>query len=417
MRSLRILALGLCFGPGALSAFAQTLQPPFDVPYAWRSLGAVPGVPAPYGGVTFKYDDLDVLLIGGAANTPSGAIYAIRVQRAANGAVIGFQGTATLHATAPNNDGGLQYGPNNVLFYARYPLQEIGQIKPGSTSTDKVVALGGPNWPLGSLGALSFVPPGFPGAGQLKVAAYNGSSQFRTISVTPDGTGTFDLVVQPGTLNIVGGPEGLLYPPPGSPLLPDYARLIVTEYSTGSVSVYDIDGAGDPIPVSRQLFLTGLSGAEGATIDAQSGAFVFSTFGGGNQVVVVDGFGSCGTFTNYGSGIPGTGGRVPSIRGVGCATFNRAIRFEVGNGPNSAAGALHVGALQLMIPLFGGFVLTEPSVPIFHVLDAVGAWSTTLNTPNSPSLVGNHLYFQSAYLDMGAPFGIAASDGLDVLVR
>ena len=42
-----------------------------------------------------------------------------------------------------------------------------------------------------------------------------------------------------------------------------------------------------------------------------------------DEVFVVDGFGTCGTFTNYGVGIPAGSGRVPDIRGSGCAATSR----------------------------------------------------------------------------------------------
>lgn len=62
------------------------------------------------------------------------------------------------------------------------------------------------------------------------------------------------------------------------------------EYSAGLVGVYDIDGNGDPILGTRRDFLTGLTGAEGAVIDPVTGGFLFSTFGGGNRIIVVTGF-------------------------------------------------------------------------------------------------------------------------------
>ena len=64
----------------------------------------------------------------------------------------------------------------------------------------------------------------------------------------------------------------------------------MSEYSAGTVGVYDIDGSGDPILGTRRDFLTGLTGAEGAVIDPITGDFLFSTFGGGNRIVVVTGF-------------------------------------------------------------------------------------------------------------------------------
>ncbi len=419
-RHLRLAAASV-FASSALlgthAATAQTLQPPFDSVYSVRDLGSVPGVPSPYGGITFKYDDPDVLLIGGSANSTTGAIYAIRVTRGSSGEITGFQGTATVHAQAPNNDGGLQYGPNNVLFYARYNRTEIGQIKVGSSSPDKVIALTSvTGWSGASPGALSFVPPGYPGAGQFKVCSYSGGS-FHRCDVSPDGNGTFDLVNMTGVLALPGGPEGLLYPPPGSPLIADYQTIMISEYSAAAISIYDVDGQGDPVAGTRRAFMTGVGGAEGSTIDASSGGFLFSTFGGGNRVLVVDGFGSCGTFTAYGSGIPNAQGGTPAIRGTGCASFNRAINFQVGNGPANAIGAFNVGFTRINVPLFGGFVLNTPDIPIAHGLDANGEWTTTLNTPNDPSLVGNSIFFQAAYFDATAPFGVTASYGLDMLVR
>lgn len=38
------------------------------------------------------------------------------------------------------------------------------------------------------------------------------------------------------------------------------------------------------------MFLSNLTGAEGAAIDPVTGDFMFSTFGGGSRVVVVSGF-------------------------------------------------------------------------------------------------------------------------------
>jgi hypothetical protein len=66
--------------------------------------------------------------------------------------------------------------------------------------------------------------------------------------------------------------------------------MLVSEYSAGTVGSYVIDANGNPILSSRQDFVTGLSGAEGAAIDPLTGDFLFSTFGGANQVVDVRGF-------------------------------------------------------------------------------------------------------------------------------
>ncbi len=66
--------------------------------------------------------------------------------------------------------------------------------------------------------------------------------------------------------------------------------MLVSEYSAGEIGVYQTDANGDPVLASRQEFITGLTGAEGAFIDPVTGDFLFSTFGGGNHVIVVRGF-------------------------------------------------------------------------------------------------------------------------------
>src|SRR2546423_13894593 len=86
---------------------AQTIAPAFASDYSFVDLGAAPGVPANYGGLTLVSSDLNTLLLGGAANGGAGAVYAIGVTRDSFGHISGFSGTASLFSTAPNIDGGL----------------------------------------------------------------------------------------------------------------------------------------------------------------------------------------------------------------------------------------------------------------------------------------------------------------------
>jgi len=269
---------------------AQTVTPPFDVDYSVSLLGSVPGVPTNYGGLTFAKDDPHTILIGGAANQAPGLLYSIGVVRDEDNHITGFTGTAAQFATAAYNDGGVSYGPGDVLFLARWPVNELGQIKPGSMTTDKVI----PMLPFGvvsSLSALAFVPPGFPGAGRFKLVTYP-TGQWYDAAVTSDGNGTFDVVDVSNRLQIVGGPEGFVYVPEGSPQFTDFSSILVAEYSSGKIASYQVDSSGDPIAATRVDFLTGLSGAEGAVVDPLTGDFLFSTFGGFNQVVAVRGFGT-----------------------------------------------------------------------------------------------------------------------------
>ena len=271
------------------SAQVPTLSSPFTSSYSVSVLNAPAGVPTRFGGLTLKAGTTDKLLLGGAANAADGALYQVTVARDAQGHISGFLGTATRYADAAYNDGGVAYGPGNVLFLARWPVNELGQTKPGSTATDKVI----PVEPLGiesSLVALGFVPPGSPGAGRLKLVSYGGGAWYDA-SVKPDGSGTYDLtgVREINGSRLSGGAVGFVYVTAGSARF-NRPSLLVSEYSAGEVAAYAVDAAGNPIVSTRRTFITGLDGADGAFIDPVTGDFLFSTFGGGDHIVVVHGF-------------------------------------------------------------------------------------------------------------------------------
>ena len=268
------------------------IVPPYDSLYSFLDLGPVPGLPSYYGGLTFLLGEPDTLLIGGSANTASGLLYSIEVIRDSNYHVVGFSGSAAYYADAAYNDGGVTYGPDSVLFLSRWPVNELGQTMWGSTITDKIIDLD----PLGvaySHAALSFVPDGFLGEGQLKFVSWP-VGEWYTAYISPDGAGTYDIDSIIYETQIGGGPEGFIYVPPGSPLFPDYNSMLVSEWSDNEVAAYQLDSTGNPIPATRVTFITGLNGAEGAAIDPLTGDFLFSTFGGGDRVIVVQGFAAPG---------------------------------------------------------------------------------------------------------------------------
>src|SRR5258708_7428182 len=64
-----------------LGTTEPTIAPPFDSNYSFVSVGYPVGVQTYYGGLTFKYDDPNTLLIGGAAGSGVGRIYQITVNR------------------------------------------------------------------------------------------------------------------------------------------------------------------------------------------------------------------------------------------------------------------------------------------------------------------------------------------------
>jgi MYXO-CTERM domain-containing protein len=278
-------------------AQGQTLGADFAADYTVTDLGSIAQLPSFYGGLTFL--SANAIIIGGNANFAQGLIYQVAVQRDAGTQRITGFGAATPFrggSIGTFNDGGVVFGPGGVLFTSQWPENKLGQTKPGSTVEDKVIDLA----PLGvadSHAALNFVPAGFGGAGKVKLVTWE-TGEWYSASLAPDGAGTFDLVglvqvdVDPGSAAMdpmPGGPEGFVYVDGANPGFGSHS-LLVSEFSAGSVAAYQISANGDPVLGTRRDFLTGLEGAEGATLDPVTGDFLFSTFGGGDRVVLVSGF-------------------------------------------------------------------------------------------------------------------------------
>ena len=262
----------------------------YEDAYSLLDLGAVPGVPPLYGGLTVHPTDPGKLWIGGNANYEEGALYEIGIVRDADQHIIGFQGTAVRYADAAYNDGSILHGPGGVTFLTRWPVNEMGFMKPGSLITDHIQPLE----PLGvahSVASAAFTPPGIE-LGSLKLVSW-AVGQWYSVAYAPNAAGTFDISNVTHVLTLPGGPEGIVYVPAGSPLFPAQS-LLVSEYSANVVTTYEVDSQGDPIPGKRRLFVINLDGAEGATIDPTSGDFMFSTFGGGDRIIVVRGFAPIG---------------------------------------------------------------------------------------------------------------------------
>lgn len=284
------VSVGACL---SAPAHAQVLAPEFARNYLVLDVGGVPGVPPPLGGLTFKFDDVNTLLIGGTANLLDAKIYAVTVIRDENGHISGFGcGEAIEFAAAPGPigggiDGGLIYSPEGVLLYTTFNDNALGQIPPGEVGPTKFVNLDDVGI-SGSTGTLRIVPKGFPGEGQLKIASF-GSSLWYTRELIPDGKGTYDLAGKSEGIQISGGPEGIVYVAAGNPGFPS-ASVLVSRWGVGDVVAYDVDANGDPIPETERLFLGEVPGAEGAVVDPLTGDFLFSTFGGGERILVVQGF-------------------------------------------------------------------------------------------------------------------------------
>ncbi len=135
-----LAAMSLAADPALAAACSGvTFGTGYSSSYACNSLGGVPGVTTPYGGVAFL--NANTLLVGGNAASGAGSIDAITVTRGAGGHITGFSGPATFFASAPGIDGGLSFGPGGVLFYTDTVANGVGQLKPGSIAPDKLVGL------------------------------------------------------------------------------------------------------------------------------------------------------------------------------------------------------------------------------------------------------------------------------------
>lgn len=266
----------------AAACSGVTFGSDFAGAYNCNNLGTPTGVSGLLGGVAFLNNN--TLLVGGNANSSNGYIASIGVTRDAGNHIIGFSAPSAVYAQAPNIDGGLAFGPGGVLFATGYPTNTLMQFKPGSNTPDKSTNLVGVT---SSVGSLQFVPAGFGGAGKMKIVSYS-SGEFYDAVLTPDGNGTFNITATK-VANISGGPEGMVYVG-GANNGFGVNSLLVSEYAAGTVSTYESDANGNPIVASRRVFLSGLSGAEGALIDPLTGDFIFSTFGSGNNIFVVSGF-------------------------------------------------------------------------------------------------------------------------------
>ena len=77
------------------AAMGQTFGPAFEGSYTLLDMGSAANVPGPYGGVTFKSDNANTLLLGAAANSASGSVYAVPIVRGGDGHITGFAGPLT----------------------------------------------------------------------------------------------------------------------------------------------------------------------------------------------------------------------------------------------------------------------------------------------------------------------------------
>lgn len=286
----RLFAFAFCLAvANAYPTFSQSITEEFDSVYSLLDLGSAQDVPANYGGLFILPDQPNTLYLAGSANSASGALYAVPIARDAEGFISGFAGPGVRVADAPNNDGGIVPDPGGLISFARWPTNAYGQIDLSTGTMVNSIDLA-PFGVASSSSSVNFIPDGYPGAGGMRIASYGGGQYYQIdYSVGEGGIITILGATHVPSSQLPGGPEGFAYVPLASPLF-DGPSIIVSEYSGNLISTYEMNEDGDPIISSRRILVSGLTNAEGAAIDPISGSFLFSTFGAGNRVIVVNGF-------------------------------------------------------------------------------------------------------------------------------
>jgi hypothetical protein len=349
----------------------------FAFDYSCVDLGTVPGVPFGWGGLTLKYDDPNTLLMGGHANQANGRIYQIGVTRDADGHITGFTGSATVYPTAnatigQNNDGGVVFGPENVLFVTRFPNNQLEQSKPGSTDPDKVTNLNliGIDSSVGSIG---FVPSGFPGAGSMKIVSASG--EWYHCDFVPDGNGTFEVISAVLRATLADTPEGIVFVPPGSPVFPANSVLI-NNWSSGKIVTAPLDANGDPIVANTQDVIAGFGASEGPAIDPVTGDLLFWSTNQGGVIFRVSGF-----------EIPPTPGPTPTPTPGSCP-MRVLIAYADSEPPLLLPNEILAESDVTAVDLFDAFNGT-PTLQQLQQYDIVFAFSN--NIWNDPVAMGNVL--------------------------
>jgi hypothetical protein len=263
-----------------------TLGAAFAPYYSWHDLGPVPGVPGRLGGCVLEAGNPDALLIAGDSEASTGAIYRIDVVRDACKHIVGFSGTATQVATAPNVDANLLYGANSVLIYPQWPVNEISQHPSGSSTaaaTMDMATIGVES----SVSGLGFVPSYLPASGGTRTLTWPIGNWYH-LDLAFNGT-VYSISNPSLAATLEGGPGGFAYVPPGSPGF-SAPSIIVAEWSAHKVAVYQASDQGDPIVATRQEFFPAFPAPWGAYFDPGSGDYLFLTWGSAiDRVYVVHG--------------------------------------------------------------------------------------------------------------------------------
>jgi hypothetical protein len=408
------------------------LGPDFLADYSFYDVGT-PAIPGSITGITFESGNTNALLIGGYGYSSFGTIWQVPIVRDAGGHVASYAGGNVQVATAPYIDGGLTYGPGGVLFHTGWGPNTLGQLEAGSTAPDRTDVLTGYGVG-GSVGGVTFVPPGFAGAGKCKLTDFNTEGWYE-LPLTPDGNGTY----QPGTAVLLatitgwGGPEAIAYVAGG---VPGFAvdSVVIAEYGAWQAAVYDIDGNGDPIIATRRVLIDNVPNLDGLTIDPLTGDFLITTAGGGDRLIVVRRNGP--VITPYCTSGTTTSGCNATIAGTGTPSGSSGSGFTISvSGVEGAKqGLLFYGISGRIVSPWGlgsSFLCVKAPTQRMPVQNSGGTvgqcngvlsidWNTyvagTAGALGTPFVGGEVVNAQSWFRDPPSPKTTNLSNGLEFSV-
>lgn len=269
-----------------------TVVPPFDADYRVYDLGPIPGAPqGRYGGTMLKPGDSSKLLIAVYAEAANGQIWEVGLKRGKTGHILGLVGPAVKVADAPNVDANLIHVPGDAILYSTWNTNTLGVILAGQSTPAQTLSLA----PLGvptSISGIGVVPSSFaaPQAGTLKGVTWSECRWYSFAGNAFTPTQVLSISSTQAGASFTEGCGGFAYIPAGSPRFAQ-GGLMMAEWAT-TVSAFDVDAQGDPIPSTRKPFLTGLEGSWAAYFDQVSGDYLFPSWGRQPEdtIILVQGF-------------------------------------------------------------------------------------------------------------------------------
>ena len=150
-----------------------------------------------------------------------------------------------------------------------------------------------------------------------------------------------------------------------------------------------------------------------------TGAAISGLGGGLCTMFAVESSPCTGGWMPWGTGLAGTGGKVPALTGVGFPMVDGIFGMNIANGVGGGIAQLFVGLSPAAVPFKGGTFLVgnavlQATIALGGTAGVAGAGSLFLPAalPDDPLLEGVRLYLQVGIADAGAVKGAALTNGL-----